>query len=384
MKAGDANLDYSYISTKTIPQLFVEKVQEKGDKVAFYYKDRGIYKKIIWQEYREHVENICLGLLELGLQRGDRVAFMGDPCPEWFYAQIGVMSARAISFGIYSTSSPNEVEYYVEKTGAKFFVAENQEYVDKLLFSIDRQPQLQKIIVVDTKAMFAYDHPKLMSFIEIEELGKRRKGKEPDLFEKLVKQTQPDDVACLVYTSGTAGKPKGAMLTHGVLLLSNSYAMLEIFPDFFIHEHRMVTHLSLAHIIELNNSIIRPLLANVTPFLGEKVEFLQETLYEVQPTFFHGVPRIWEKMASQLVINIYSSSWLKRKSYQWAMNIGRHYRQTRWEGKDSFIWRILYWIASQTAFRPILFKAGLSKTKQALSGGAPLPPVVQALWQFGE
>jgi long-chain acyl-CoA synthetase len=383
-KAGNVNLDFSSISsisTKTGPQLFVEGVQKEGDKVAFYYKHQGIYEGVSWQEYKEHVENICLGLLELGLQRGDRVAIMGDSCPEWFYADIGVMSAGAISCGVYSTSSPNEVEYLIENAGARFFVAENQEYVDKILPSIDRWPRLEKIIVADTRAMFAYSHPKLMSLIELEELGKQRKSKEPHLFEKLVAQGRPDDVACLIYTSGTGGKSKGAMRTHRNLNVT-AYSLLEVFPKLLTHEHRIITHLSLGHALERMCCMSRPILLNVTPYIGERVEFLQETLQEVQPNFFQGVPRIWEKMAAQLVVSIHTSSWLKRKSYQWAMHIGRRYRQMCWEGKDSFIWRILYWIACAIVFRRMLHKVGLRKTKYGLSSGAPLPPVVQSLWQI--
>ncbi len=380
MSDSNVSIDYPGISAKTIPQLFTEKVQKEGGNVAFYHKNLGIYEGVTWRDYREHVQNLCLGLLELGLERGDCVAIMADPCPEWFYADIASMSAGAISYGIHTTCSPDEVAYLVESGAAKFFVAGDQEYVDKILTFIDRCPRLQKIIVADTRAMFAYNHPKVMSFVEVEELGKQRKDKEADCFEKLTGAGKPDEIGCLIYTSGAGGKSIGTKATHRNLV-ARSCALLEIFPRILTHEHRVVNHLSFAHPLERDCCLYAPLLGNITPFIGEGSAFLQ-TLYEVQPNLLQGLPRIWEKLAAQLVINIHSSSRLKRKSYQWAVQIGRPYRTMNRKGKGSVIWSILYWTTSQAVFRRILTKAGLSKIKYALSAGAPLSPDVQSLWQI--
>ena len=208
------------------------------------------------------------------------------------------------------------------------------------------------------------------------------KLKEPEEFSKLVKEIHPDDPAFLVFTSGTTGPPKPATITHRNILISFVYAFSEVFPKLITEEQRSVSHLSLAHIFERSVSIYFPLLYDCKPHIGAGVEYLQETLFEVQPTFFHGVPRIWEKMAAQIVVGIESSSWLKKSCYQWAMRIGWRYMGMKWKAeKVAFIWQLLRWIAYQISFRHILHQVGLIKTTSALSTGAPLPPQIQRLWQ---
>jgi long-chain acyl-CoA synthetase len=377
-----ARLQKQDIYHKTIPTLFKERVEEKGSEVAFRYKEMGIFKEVSWEHYWEQVEEFCLGLLELGLSRGDRVAIMGEPCAEWLYADFAILCAGAISYGIYSTSSPEETFYAVERVEAKFFVAENQEYVDKILPFLDRVPYLLKLVVVDTRATFTYDDPRLISFSRVQELGRKRRSKKPEELGLLVQETRPDDPAFLVFTSGTTGPPKPATITHRNILVSFVYAFGEVYEKFWTHQQRSVSHLSLAHIFERSTSIYFPLIYDWQPHVGEEVEYLQETLYEVQPTFFHGVPRIWEKMAGQIVVGIESSSWLKKWCYDWSMKIGWRHMEMRWGGEKNHLrWQLLRWMAHQICFRHILHKVGLTKAACALSTGAPLPPQIQRIWQ---
>jgi len=367
---------------KTIPMLFLERVNQRPKKIAFRFKNLGIYQEVSWEEYRKQVEEFCLGLIELGLKQGDRVAIMGDPCPEWFYADLAVQSAGAISFGVYATSSPEETRYTVERVEAKFFIAEDQEYVDKILPFIDRFPYLLKIIVIDTRATFMYRHQKLISFSDVQKMGRNRKLVEPDKFFQLIQQTHVDYPAFLVFTSGTTGLPKAAIITHKGVLLSLVLAFSEFFPEVWTHEQRAVSHLSLAHIVERSFSIYFPLVYDWIPHIGEEIEYLQETIFEVQPTFFHGVPRIWEKFAGQMFMGIESSSWIKKMSYGLAMKISARYMKMKWnKEKISLVWKVLRWIAFQICFRHILHQVGLKKAKYVISTGAPLPPKIQELWQ---
>ncbi|MBW1703346.1 MAG: AMP-binding protein, partial [Deltaproteobacteria bacterium] len=378
-----ANLYESILQGKSIPMFFLDRFEQRPNSTAFRYKDLGIYKEVTWRNYWRQVEEFCLGLIELGLEHGDRVGIMGDPCAEWLYADLAVLSAGAISFGIYSTSSPEETRYTVERTKAKFFIAEDQEYVDKILPSIDRFPFLLKIIVADTRATFMYRHPKLMSFLDVQKLAKRRKAKEPDKLREIIKETRGDKPAFLVFTSGTTGLPKPAIITHKGILSSLVYAFCEVFPDVLTHQQKAVSHLSLAHIVERSFSIYFPLAYDWIPHIGEGIEYMQETIFEVQPTFFHGVPRIWEKFAGQIFVGIESSSWIKRMSYKMAMRIGRRYIEMRWKhDRVSAKWRILYWFAYQISFRHILHQVGLKKARHVISTGAPMPPAIQRLWQI--
>ncbi|MDY7038001.1 MAG: AMP-binding protein, partial [Thermodesulfobacteriota bacterium] len=360
----------------------IERVEMQPNGIAFLYKDRGIYKGVCWKEYLKHVENFCLGLLDLGLQSRDRVAIMGDCCPEWIYSSIAVESAGAIDYGIYSTCSPDEVEFLMGNGEPVFFIAENQEYVDKLLPHIDHFPFLKNVIVIDPSGMFAYDHPKLITYGEVEKRGKKRKEKTGEDLRGCVRETTGDDIAFLIYTSGTTGFPKGVMLTHHNIMCGFVEAMSDYFPELVTHRHRSMSHLSMAHILERGISIYLPLIYDIEVHIGESVDFLQETLYEVQPTFFHGVPRIWEKMAGQVAVQIMSSSWLKRLSYKWAMSVSRNYLRLKRDGRALPLFRrVLYWLAKQMVFSPMLKNVGMRYVKYAISAGAPLPPAVQELWQ---
>jgi len=368
---------------KSIPEIFLERVESDPDGIAFRHKDLGIYRGLTWRDYFQKVEHLSLGLLELGLQAGDRVAIMGDCCPEWMYSSLAVECAKAIDFGIYSTCSADEIEFLIGNAEPTFFIAENQEYVDRLLqLDLEKFPFLIKIIVIDPSGMFSYDHPKLIDYEKVEEIGKQRKERRGENLRKYIGKTDPNDTALIIYTSGTTGFPKGVMLSHQNILIAMIEASIDFFPELVTHRHRTISHLSMAHILERSFSIYFPMIYSTEVYMGESVDFLQETLREVQPTFFHGVPRIWEKLAGQVAVQMMSSSWLKRFIYQRAMGIKRHFLPFIHQKKRlSFFQRTLYWLADRLVFHPMLRNCGLRFVRYALSGGAPLPPAVQELWQ---
>ena len=367
---------------KSIPAVFQERVDMDPDGTAFRYKELGIYRQMRWEDYYRHVEDFCLGLVELGLKRGERVAIIGDCCPEWIYSSLAAECAGAIDFGVYSTCSPDEVEYLTKNGEPKFFVVENQEYADKVLPNIDAYPFLEKIIVIDASGMFAYDHPKMITYERVEEIGRGRKEKTGEILRDYIKRTAAEDVAFIIYTSGTTGFPKGVMLTHINIMIAFLEAIVDYFPELVTHQHRSISHLSMAHILERAFSIYFPMAYNMEAHIGESVDFMQETLHEVQPTFFHGVPRIWEKMAAQVAVQITSSSWLKRFGYKWAMEVRKRHLRAGWDHENVSLWqKLLHWLAHRIIFHPMLKNVGLRYVKYALSAGAPLPPAVQELWQ---
>lgn len=367
---------------KSIPQIFLERVETEPDGIAFRYKDMGIYKAVRWKEYWDHVEDFCFGLLELGLETGDRVAIMGDCCPEWMFSSLAAECVNAIDFGIYSTCSPEEVEYLIENAEPTFVIVETQEYADKVLPSVDKFPFLRKVIVIDESGLFSYDHQKLITYAEVEEMGRKYKEMLGASMRGKVQETRAENVALLIYTSGTTGFPKGVMLTHENIMISFIEAMIDYFPEIATHRHRVVSHLSMAHILERSFVMYAPMIYDVEAYIGESVDLLHETLHEVQPTFFHGVPRIWEKTAAQVAVQIISSTWLKKAVYRQAMRVSRRCLESRWEKRPVPVFqRMAVWLARQVVFWPMLRNVGLRYVRYAISAGASLPPAVQELWQ---
>jgi long-chain acyl-CoA synthetase len=367
---------------KSVPQLFVERAAARPDAVALRYKDFGLYQEVTWRKYRDEVEAFALGLISLGVKPGDRIAIMGDPCFEYFVADMAGLAVGAITYGIYTTCSANEVRHQLENAEAKIFIAENQEYVDKILELQNLSTELSHIIVADMRAMFLYDDDRIRSFAAVQDLGRELRARQPQLFECRINSVKPDDIAVFVYTSGTTGPPKAAMISHRDLMVGMVHTYLQGYPELEFAEHRIVSHLPLAHLVERSMSMCLMLIAEVVPHIGEDTENLRQTLIEVEPTFFHAVPRIWEKFASQILVNLDRSTALKRLAYKAAMSVGRRYARYRWQHRAAPSALVVgYALARALVFKPMLMKIGMHKLRAALTAGAPIPPPIQSLWQ---
>jgi long-chain acyl-CoA synthetase len=358
---------------KSALHLLAELAREQPRGIAYRAKRLGLYREITWRQHADNVARCAAGLRRLGVQPGERVAIMGDACEEWAIADLGAQAAGAVTFGIYPTASAAEVEYQLRDANASLFVAEDQEYVDKVLPLLGRLPGLRRIVVVDDSAMFAYERSRLTRFAELME------GQEQRSLDELCNDIKPEDPAFIVYTSGTTGNPKGALVTHGTHVAA-ARNMIEHYPALAVPGQRTVIYLPLCHILGRDMGITLPLLGGPTPHFGEDIEDLPRTLYEVAPTVLVTVPRYLQKFASQVLIRIGNSTPLKRAAYSLAMRAGRKHAKKRWERKAPFsLW---YWLSRLLVFRPLLEQLGLDKVELAISGGAPLPPETAALWQI--
>jgi long-chain acyl-CoA synthetase len=364
-------------SLLTIPALLFHVAEERAGRVAMRAKRRGIYRETTWAELLDQVTRIGLGLMALGIARGDRVAIVGDPSPEWLLADFAAQSIGAVSFGLYPTSSRDEAEFVLRHGGASVLIVEDQEHVDKVLPMLDRLQDLRKLVVIDDSNMFGYRHPALMSLHELTALGE---GLTRDAFAERARAVQPDDPATIVYTSGTSANPKGALYTHRSLITLghqfHAFAELEGRDDV-----RSVVHLPLNHLYERANTPQGMLVKGIVPHFSDEAARFLETLYEVAPQHHASVPRYWSKLASRVIVGVENSSAVKRAAYAVAMTVGRAYRRRRWNGATAPALGALYGLARVAVFNRMLKKLGLHRVRLALSSGAPLPAEVQALWQ---
>ena len=365
---------------KSAPRLLCERARATPDVVAFRSKHLGIYRERTWRDYAALVGRCACGLAALGVRGGDRVAIMGDACEEWLICDLAAQSLGAVTYGIYPTASPAEVEYQMHDGGASIFVAEDQEYVDRLLPFAERLTRLRWIVVIDESAMFAYADSRLRWYRKLLEATGSDAGAIAAL-EACARDLDPASPAFIVYTSGTTGHPKGALVSHGKHLAA-AHNLVAHYPTLAEKPHRTVIHLPLCHVLGRDVAITLPLLSRLVPHFGEALADLPHTLFEVAPTVLFTVPRYLQKFASQVLVGISSTTPIKRVAYRAALAYGRGYARRRWEGGTGAARNLLYRLLHWAVFRPLLNRLGLDRIELALSGGAPLPPETMALWQI--
>jgi long-chain acyl-CoA synthetase len=366
---------------KTVPALLLEKARTTPNEVAFRDKHLGIYVGVTWSEFAQRAHEISAGLYALGVRGGDRVAIMGDACPEWVLCDLAVMSLGAITTGVYPTSSASEVAHALNDSGSKVFIAETQEHLDKLLATLESVPAIEHIVVADTRALFGFSHAKVTTLEHLRKTGREDIARDPDAFAASISAIQPNDPAAIVYTSGTTGAPKGAVLSHRNLLAAAA-GYVDALPALRLHEHRMVAHLPLSHVVARVTVGVVPLVGKLVPFFCEEIDEFAETIREVAPTYVLMPPRFFEKFAAQLLVGIDTSTALKRWCYRRAFAVGKGVLQRRRRGERiGLLTQGFAFLARLLVFRQLLEKVGFSEASVMFTGSAPMPPQVVDIWQ---
>ena len=372
---------YQELRNKTVPGLFLERASRTPSDVAYRTKKLGIYRERTWSEFKRRVAHCALGFRELGLGKGGRLALMGDPCEEYVLCELAAQALGALTYGIYPTSSPKELHYLMNDGQASIFVAENQEYVDRVLPLFEDLTHLKHIVVIDPKGIFMYNHPSLISYEKLWKMGEREFVSRPDALEKMAQDVKPWDGLFIVYTSGTTGSPKGVLISHGKHL-AGAYTLIDRYPLLAEIPHRTVVYLPLCHVLGKDVAVTLPLLTRIVPHYGEDIGDLGQTIFETAPTLLFTTPRYLQKFVSGILVGIKNSSLLKRVIYRVALKVSRQHLKNVWNSRRNFLFNLVYFICHQAAFRPILNKIGFDRLNIVLSAGAPLPPEVMALWQI--
>ncbi len=374
-------MDPQALRAGTLPGLLLARARSRGERVAFRAKELGVWRETTWRRLAGRVEALALGLArEYRVARGERVAIVGNPCPEWTITDLAAQSLGAVTYGIYPTSSPSEVRHLLQHGGASLVLAEDQEHLDKVLAVLAECPGVRAVLVADTRALFMYRDTRVRPLAEVERVGAETPGADGSALARLAAAVAPDDPATIIYTSGTTGAPKGALYRHGPHLAACANIVAH-YPLLEAAGHRAVAMLPLCHTMGRNLAITMPLITDLVPHYPESVDAFAEALYEIQPTFVFTVPRYLQKFAAHLLVGIDASSPLKRAAYEAAMAAGRRAAAARWRGGRTPLVALGALAARQLVFRWLLEKVGFARTRLVISSGAPLPPPVAALWQ---
>ena len=357
----------------TIPKLFLQQSRRYGkEKVVMREKEFGVWHPYTWQDYLENVKTICLGMIRLGLRRGDKVAMMGDNRPEGLWAEMGALCAGGVGVWLFQDSMLDEVKHIVNHSDAKFFVGETQEEVDKALAIMNDCPKLEKIIWDDPKGMRRYHQDCLISLRALQELGRELEAEAPNLFEDLIMEGQGDDVCLLFYTSGTTTLPKGALLTHWNML-SMGRSLMAVDPCFDTDD--FVSYLPFAWIGEQMMSISCGLQIGYTINFPEEPQTAQQNIREIGPHVMFAPPRLYEGMTRQLQVRYIDSVWFKRKVYEFATWVGYRVADLEFEKRPvPWYWRCLKGLAHILAQKKLKDHLGMSRLRHAYTGGAAMGP----------
>jgi long-chain acyl-CoA synthetase len=362
------------MSDETLLTYFQRQIKEHPNRVALRHKDYGIWHDITWSQYGEKVRQVAMGLISLGLKKGECVSIISENRPEWVFSDFGIMSAGGVTTGIYTTNAPEQCGYVVENSGTRFYIAENEEQFDKTLKFRKHNPHLEKVIVFEMEGLKRYQDPLLMSFEDLLQMGKKYDERHPGLFEQRMKEVRPEDLAVLIYTSGTTGPPKGAMLTHGNLLFM-SEAMIAAIPVSGVDE--TLSFLPLCHVFEqLFTIMINTRLGTIVNFI-ESPDTIMDNMKEVSPTLTYGVPRIWEKYASGIMIRMADATWFKRNIFRACIGIGMKHAELKLSGQEIPLYlKIAYGLSYLVVFRKLQERLGFDRVQLAISGAAPISPDV--------
>ncbi|MFW6067798.1 MAG: AMP-dependent synthetase/ligase [Myxococcota bacterium] len=347
--------------------------------VALREKQMGIWREHTWADYHRQVAAAARALHELGVREGDSVSILSDNRPEWLIADLAAQSLGARGVGIYQTNPPPDVAYILNDSRSKVLFVEDQEQLDKAVEIADQTPTVEHVVVIDPRGTRGVDDPRLMRWEGFLARGLELHEADPGWYDRQLEARDPKAPAMVVYTSGTTGPPKGAMISsENVLATSGEFVeMVGITADDVI-----LSYLPLAHVAEKIFSLFLPLSTGAVVHFGESIETVQNDLREVSPTVFLGVPRIWEKMHASVSVKMQDASWLKRKLYTFFTALGQRIARRRLNG-DMRPWDWMLWlIGDLLVFRALQERLGLRRVRLAVSGAAPISADL-LLWFHG-
>ena len=367
---------------KTVASMVRDWAAAVPDGVAMREKDYGIWQEITWSDYWDAVLDAAHGLLALGVEEGDRVSIHSEDRPEWLILDMATVAIRGITVGLYPTNPAAEVEYLLNDSGARVHLAEDQEQADKVMEVAESLSQLRYIIHAEPRGFREWrDDDRFIYWEDFLDLGSRHRADHPGLVEEIMSRAEPDDVMTLVYTSGTTGPPKGAMLTNANVL----YCIKELIgmegrlpgsppnPD-----DSILTYLPLCHVAERIFSTWHQVGFGCTLNFAESIETVQVNLREIQPTLFFAVPRIWEKIHATIAIKGRDATLFKRLWFRLGLRLASVIGKKRVEndGRHTPLTSLLYAIGYPLVFRALKERIGFRRLRYAASGAASIAPEV--------
>ncbi|CAG1002246.1 MAG: long-chain fatty acid--CoA ligase [Rhizobiaceae bacterium] len=380
--------DIERLAGMTMPQVLKHHAERQGELLALRAKERGLWRRTTWKGYFDTARRLAIGLYALGFRPGDRLAVASDDSPEWLYSDLAAQMIGGACLGIYPTNPWPELQYIVRHSRTRIVVCGDQEQTDKVLDARrngEGLPDLATIVTVDMKGMRRYAEDGLMSFADVLELGATKEAEFGPAVDAAIAAGKPDDVAIIVYTSGTTGMPKGAMLSHANML--HSAAQVVSIHGLDRDSYSVLCYLPLCHVAERSFSTVMQLLTGCVVSFAESVDTVVVNLREIAPKGFLGVPRIWEKMQQSVLYRVKDTTAFQRRVFERCMALGRPLAERRLSNGGTFASlsdRLLFTLLWLVCFRSLQHFLGIDRVRAAYCGGATVSPeVLLFFWILG-
>ena len=363
-------------SATTFPRLLLAHAQQRPAHPAYREKDLGIWQTFSWEQAAQQVRALACGLAALGFARGMNLAVVGDNRPRLYWAMTAAQALGGVPVPLYQDAVAAEMAYVLEDAEITFAVVEDQEQVDKLLELEEQLAQkggaVRHVIYEDPRGLRDYDHPSLLSYERLLEIGRDYDRAHPGFFEGAVQAGSPEDTAIILYTSGTTGKPKGVCHAHRGLI---GAARNGCGFDGLSAADDVLSYLPMAWVGDNLFSYAQALVAGFTVNCPESRETVMTDLREIGPTYYFAPPRIYEGLLTQVMIRMEDAGWIKRKLFHWAMGVARRCGTDILDGRPvPLAERARYALGELLIYGPLRNVLGMSRIRVGYTAGEAIGP----------
>ena len=362
----------AYSSAETFPRCLLDQAQRNAEKPAIREKYLGIWQTWTWREVSDEVRSLACGLAAKGFKRGDKLALIGDNRPRLYWSMSAAQCLGGIPVPMYQDSVADELQFVVEHAEVRFAVAENQEQVDKLLEIKDRCPNLEFIIYCDPRGMRTYSQEFLIALESLQQSGRDFETKNTAFFLDEVDKVQSSDVACILYTSGTTGDPKGVVLSHESLIKTATNAANW---DKLTADGDVLAYLPMAWVGDNLFSYSESYIVGFCVNCPESGETVLNDIREIGPSYFFAPPRIFENLLTMVMIRMEDAGTLKRRMFDYFMAVAKRTGTRILDGESVSVGnRLLYALGRLLIYGPLKDTLGFTRIRMAYTAGESISP----------
>jgi long-chain acyl-CoA synthetase len=360
------------VAGDTLPAMFWHAVAARGERTWLRQKELGLWRSWSWNDTASAVREIAHGLMALGFERGHTASILSNTVVEWVLADLAVLSCGGVSSGIYPTDAAAQVHYLCDDSRTTVLFVEDDEQLDKALQASTQLPLLRRIVVFDMEGLAGFEHPLVTSLDALRASGRDHLAQHPRALDERVAAVQPEDLAILVYTSGTTGKPKGAMHLHGGLTFWLRQVNQIVGQD---EADERMCFLPLCHVAERTGGEYFGMYTGAKLNFVENPDTVPENVREISPTVFTAVPRVWEKFYSAVTIAVREASPLQQLAYRWALQVGHQVAECVVQGQPVPAWqKAKFMLGRWLALDNVRKLVGIHRARFLLTGAAPISP----------